>query len=127
MICFYVDSDKSIPDIQPIFISVDPARDTPEAITAYLSDFHKKFIGLTGTSDEIKQATKAFRVYYQAGPKDDDNDYIVSKTNSKLIVWFPLLHFRNYFRYFFRKVRFGLNSDLIWMPRILGKGNFKIR
>lgn len=75
---FFADNDKSIADIQPIFLSVDPDRDTPEAITAYLADFHPKFIGLTGTSDEVKQATKAFRVYYQAGPKDSDNDYIVS-------------------------------------------------
>ena len=70
--------DKNTPDLLPIFMSVDPRRDTPEAMTEYLKDFHPTFVGLTGTEEEIKLATKSFRVYYSLGPKDDDNDYIVS-------------------------------------------------
>ena len=64
--------------MQPIFLSVDPDRDTPEAITEYLDDFHPTFIGLTGTNEQVKAAAQTFRVYYNAGPKDNDNDYIVS-------------------------------------------------
>jgi len=72
-----INNDKNTPDLLPIFMSVDPRRDTPEAMTEYLKDFHPSFVGLTGTEEEIKLATKSFRVYYSLGPKDDDNDYIV--------------------------------------------------
>jgi len=72
-----INMDKNTPDLLPIFMSVDPRRDTPEAMTEYLKDFHPTFVGLTGTEEEIKLATKSFRVYYSLGPKDDDNDYIV--------------------------------------------------
>ena len=63
-----INSQPSAPDIQPIFISVDPKRDTPELIKSYLADFHPKFIGLTGTTEQIKRATKSYRVYYSEGP-----------------------------------------------------------
>ncbi len=47
----------------------------------FLSDFHPRFIGLSGDEPAIKAVTKAYRVYYSAGPKDDDEDYIVSLFN----------------------------------------------
>jgi protein SCO1 len=50
--------------IQPIFITVDPARDTAAVLKQFTSAFHPRLIGLTGTESEIAAAAKSFAVYY---------------------------------------------------------------
>jgi protein SCO1/2 len=54
-------------DAQVVFITVDPARDTPPAMKSYISSrvFPKNIIGLTGTPAQIAQVAKAYGVYYQ--------------------------------------------------------------
>ena len=52
-------------DVTPIFISVDPARDTPAALTEYTSYFGDKLVGLTGTPEQIRAAANAYKVYLQ--------------------------------------------------------------
>ncbi len=54
-----VDADK----IQPVFITVDPAYDTVQVITDYLHNFDKRFVGATGTPEQVKAAQDSFRVY----------------------------------------------------------------
>jgi protein SCO1/2 len=58
---------------QVVFITVDPARDTPRAMGTYLASatFPKGAIGLTGTPDQIAQAAKAYHVFYQKHPEGD--------------------------------------------------------
>ena len=62
--------------IVPVFISVDPSRDTPQVLKAYLSAFGPRFVGLTGSEEEIAATTKAYRVYVQAH-KDQGESYTV--------------------------------------------------
>ncbi len=49
--------------VTPVFITVDPKRDTPEAMKEYIRNFHPSFVGLTGTPEQIKQAVDAYKVY----------------------------------------------------------------
>ncbi|KAI0428258.1 SCO1/SenC-domain-containing protein [Xylaria sp. FL1042] len=64
--------------VAPVFITCDPARDNPKVLKSYLAEFHPKFIGLTGTYDEIKDVCKSYRVYFST-PKDvkPGQDYLV--------------------------------------------------
>lgn len=50
--------------VQPLLITIDPERDTPEALAQYVGHFHSRLVGLTGTPEEIAAAAKAYRVYY---------------------------------------------------------------
>jgi len=62
----------------PVFISVDPARDTPSRIGQYLKDFHPSFIGLVAGYVETKAVCKAYRVYFSTPPNaDPKGDYLV--------------------------------------------------
>ena len=63
-------------DIVPIFITVDPKRDTPEILKPYLSAFGPQFVGLTGTKEEIDNAVAAYRAFYQIVETEGD-DYLV--------------------------------------------------
>ncbi|XP_020235722.1 protein SCO1 homolog 1, mitochondrial [Cajanus cajan] len=60
----------------PVFISVDPERDTVEQVGEYVKEFHPKLIGLTGSPDEIKNVARAYRVYYMK-TAEEDSDYLV--------------------------------------------------
>ncbi|XP_057201520.1 protein SCO1 homolog, mitochondrial isoform X2 [Triplophysa rosa] len=71
---------KTLPDLLPILITIDPDRDTTEAMSAYVKEFSPNLIGLTGTTAQIEQVSRAYRVYYSQGPKDEDSDYIVDHT-----------------------------------------------
>lgn len=75
-----LDQNELIPQLNPLLISVDPVRDTPKKIKEYLKDFHPKIVGLTGTSEQIDQVAKNYRVYYSQSKPDSDNDYLVDHT-----------------------------------------------
>ncbi|KAM1926535.1 hypothetical protein ACFX13_033696 [Malus domestica] len=63
-------------EIVPLFISVDPERDTIEQVREYVKEFHPKLIGLTGNPDEIRSVARAYRVYYMK-TTEEDSDYLV--------------------------------------------------
>lgn len=53
--------------VQPIFITIDPARDTPEVVGQWTAAFGPRLLGLTGTPEQVKQAASAFAAYYKRG------------------------------------------------------------
>ena len=66
-------------DLTPLFVSVDPARDTVQQLKNYSQDFHDKMQYLTGTKDQVAAASKAYRVYFSKVDENenDDTDYLV--------------------------------------------------
>nr|WP_298925490.1 SCO family protein [uncultured Erythrobacter sp.] len=67
--------------IQPMFISIDPERDTPEVVGEFVAAFSDKFIGLTGTPQQVKSAADTFRVYYERGEDLDNGQYLMNHSN----------------------------------------------
>jgi protein SCO1/2 len=79
-------------NLQVVFITVDPARDTPQQLKTYLSSrvFPKNLIGLTGTPDQIAQAAKEYDVYYQ---KDGTGSNYTVDHSTVLYLMDPQGHF----------------------------------
>lgn len=69
--------------VTPVFITVDPERDTVEQLKMYTRYFHPRLVALTGTEDRIAEVAAAYRVYYAPvkKPGDDSDDYILDHTS----------------------------------------------
>jgi len=61
--------------VAPVFITVDPKRDTPEKLKSYLDSFGPEFVGLTGNTSDIANVAKGYRVYYREQSSDQKGDY----------------------------------------------------
>lgn len=71
---------------QPAFVTVDPARDTREVMAEFVSIFHSRMVGLSGSEARIREAARAFRVYYAAQPAQDGYYLIDHSTHSYLLL-----------------------------------------
>ena len=80
----------------PVFISIDPNRDTPEVVGDYAFNMHEKMIGLTGSALQVKAASQAYRTYYKAHPGDDEYYLVDHSTFSYLVL--PKYGFVEFFR-----------------------------
>lgn len=67
--------------IQPLFVSVDPDRDTPRVLADYVPQFHPRLIGLTGSAAQVKAAADAWLVQYSKQPGSAPDAYLVAHTN----------------------------------------------
>jgi protein SCO1/2 len=63
--------------VQPILITVDPARDTAEHLAGYVALFHPRLVGLTGTDAQIAEVARAYRVYYAKTDAKDGGAYLM--------------------------------------------------
>ncbi len=66
--------------VVPILITVDPDRDTPAVLKDYVSNFHPRMVGLTGTKEQVAQVAKAYRVFYQKAAGTTPDDYLMDHT-----------------------------------------------
>lgn len=72
--------------IQPIFITIDPERDTPEVVEEFTNAFSENLIGLTGTPEQVKEAASTFGVYYTKGEVSAEGGYLMD--HSRIVFLF---------------------------------------
>ena len=74
--------------VQPLFITVDPGRDRPDQIRTFVSKFHPRLIGLTGTETQVSAVTKAYRIFRRkiVLPDEPVGDYLVSHTPTTFLM-----------------------------------------
>ncbi|KAJ8760822.1 hypothetical protein K2173_021860 [Erythroxylum novogranatense] len=81
--------EKTGIEIVPVFIFVDPERDTVEQVREYCKEFHPKLVGLTGNLEEIKKAARAYRIYYMK-IVEEDSDHLVDHS---IVIYASLVTF----------------------------------
>ncbi|CUI01374.1 MULTISPECIES: SCO family protein [Leisingera] len=82
--------------VTPVFISIDPDRDTPEAVGDFAANLHEKMIGLTGSLEQVRAASKAYKTYFKKNEGDEDYYLVDHSTFSYLVL--PEEGFVEFFR-----------------------------
>lgn len=83
-------------DVQPVFISIDPDRDTPEVVGEFAGYMHERMIGLTGSLEQVTAASKAYRTYFRKQDSDDEYYLVDHSTFTYLVL--PEHGFVEFFR-----------------------------
>lgn len=72
--------------VQVLFVTVDPERDTPEMLKAYVPYFHPDFLGLYGTPEEVARAAREFKITYRKHWEPGATDYLVDHTAGSYVL-----------------------------------------
>ncbi|MEM8631495.1 MAG: SCO family protein [Pseudomonadota bacterium] len=83
-------------EVTPVFISVDPNRDTPEIVGDFAANLHERMIGLTGSEEQVKAASEAYRTYYKLHDTSDEFYLVDHSTFTYLVM--PETGFVEFFR-----------------------------
>ncbi|SFJ57781.1 SCO family protein [Celeribacter neptunius] len=83
-------------DAQAAFISIDPERDTPEIVKEFTDLFHENMIGMTGTPEQVKAASMAYKTYYKK--QDGDPEYYLVDHSTFAYLVFPEIGFVDFFK-----------------------------
>ncbi len=83
-------------EVRPVFISVDPARDTPDVLDDFTANIHDDLLGLTGSPEQIAAASQAYKTYYRAHEGGGDYYLVDHSTFSYLVL--PEHGFVEFFR-----------------------------
>ena len=85
--------------VKPVFISIDPQRDTPQQLADFTSYIHPRMVGLTGSEEQVAAASKAYRTYYKKQPSTDgDDDYYLVDHSTFTYLVLPQAGFVDFFR-----------------------------
>jgi protein SCO1 len=83
-------------DVTPVFISIDPERDTPDALADYASNMHPKLIALTGSADQVKAASQAYKTFY--AKRDTGDEFYLMDHSTFTYLVLPGTGFVDFFR-----------------------------
>jgi protein SCO1/2 len=72
--------------VVPVFVTVDPARDTPAAVGAFVANFHPRMVGLTGSRAAVDAAARAYAVYYKLGSVQPGGGYLVDHSRQAYLM-----------------------------------------
>jgi protein SCO1/2 len=67
--------------VQPVFVTLDPARDKPEQIGRYAESFHPRFVALSGSELQTREVATAYKVYYEKVPSRSGDQYAIDHTS----------------------------------------------
>ncbi|MCQ4159602.1 SCO family protein [Roseomonas sp. GC11] len=67
--------------VTPAFFTIDPERDTPEQMKLYVSNFHPRMVGLTGTPEQVAEVARLFRVYYKKVNRPEMSEYLMDHSS----------------------------------------------
>jgi protein SCO1/2 len=85
-------------DVNLAFVSIDPARDTPEVLAGFVDNLHPEMVGLTGTPEEVAEAARGWRVYYAIAGDREDPYYLVDHSTFTYLMA-PEVGFLDFFRH----------------------------
>jgi protein SCO1/2 len=91
----YILEEQGI-DLGTVFISIDPQRDTVEVVRDFTDNFHEDMIGLTGSPEQVKAASQAYKTYYRA--IEGDPEYYLVDHSTQTYLMFPETGFKTFFR-----------------------------
>ncbi len=83
--------------VTPVFISIDPKRDTPAQVKAFAAAMHPRMIGLTGTPAQVKAASKAYHTYFKSHEGEGDGDYYLVDHSTYTYLVLPKYGFVDFF------------------------------
>lgn len=84
-------------DVNPVFITIDPARDTSEVVADFSENLHPKMIGLTGSEEQVKAASAAYKTYFRKQSSEDPEFYLMDHSTFTYLV-LPDVGFVDFFR-----------------------------
>ena len=85
--------------VTPLFITIDPERDTVEQMNSYVSNFHEQLIGLTGSTQEIRAVAKAYKIYYHKVTDDPSSTEYLMDHSSIVYLMSPEGEYLTHFKY----------------------------
>lgn len=110
--------------VTPVFISIDPERDTPQVVGEFAYNLHERMIGLTGSAEQVKAASKAYKTYFKSHkgePGVDDEYYLVDHSTFTYLV-LPGHGFVEYFKREDTPSRWPTASVVSWTKCRVGSG-----